>query len=114
MKILGEWGKKAKKASGASHHICETRRGFVDSSARKHLRVFCPTCQTLRAIAECTCIAEQETSSTYDVILETCGHQRAITVAVEFKPSKEKRGVQETEDKERADLLSAMSDARLL
>jgi len=111
MKIFGQWGKKTKKASGASDHVCETRRGFVDSSARKHLRVFCGECQALRAIADCLCIEEKESSSTYDVILATCGHRRAITVAVEFKPSKEKRGTQE---KERASLLSEMDDARLL
>lgn len=128
-KLLGEWsGKNAsKQASGiASHHACETTRGFLERATRHRLRVFCGECQALRRIAECTRIRdEKENSSTYDVILEICRHQRSVTVAVEFTPSqKEKRGWTQTEaieshpvesvDPEIREIRSAMESEQLL
>jgi hypothetical protein len=119
---VGEWKKpNQKQASGlVSHHVCQTRRGFVESSARKRLRVFCAKCQSLRAIAECADIHdERENSSTFDVILSDCGHSRSVTIAVEFTPSqKEKRGISANEiesvDPETLEIRSAMQSDGLL
>ena len=123
MATVGEWaGKNAsKKASGHTPHFTpETRRGFQERCERQKLRVFCGECQALRAIAECTGIRnEKANSSTYSVILESCGHQRSVTIAVEFTPSqKEKRGWTQTEaiesDPEALEIREEMNDARLL
>lgn len=102
-KLLGEWsGKNAsKQASGIiSHHVPETRRGFVERAIRQRLRVFCGECKELRSITECTGITnETETSSTYQVRLSDCEHPRSVTLAVEYVPSRKiKRGLtQDTE-----------------
>jgi hypothetical protein len=102
-KAVGEWaGKNAsKQASGlASHHACETRRGFEKRCERLNLKVFCRDCSALRGIVECVSVQDETAnSSTYSVILSDCGHQRSVTVAVEFTRSQqEKRGwTQETE-----------------
>jgi hypothetical protein len=73
----------------------------------------------MRGIAECVSIQESANSSTYGVILSDCGHQRSVTVAVEFTPSqKEKRGISTTEiesvDPETMEIRSAMQSDGLL
>jgi hypothetical protein len=98
-KLVGEWVGNKKKASGIAGRLApETTRGFEERAARQGLRVWCGECQELRAIAECTGLTETQNSSTYAVILEICGHQRSVTLAVEFTPSrKNKREWAETD-----------------
>jgi len=81
-----------------SHTACETRRGFVLSCTRKKIRVLCPVCEELRAIAKCTRIlAEREESVIYRVGLEICGHERTMEVAVSRTPSGRKKLAEEKE-----------------
>jgi hypothetical protein len=79
----------------------------------------------MRGIAECVSVHDETAnSSTYSVILSSCGHQRSVTVAVEFTPSqKDKRGwthdteipEAKSEDQIEAEAIRAdMTDGQLL
>ena len=102
-----------------SHTACETCSGFVSSCTRKKIRVLCPVCEELRAIAKCTRIlAEREGSVVYRVVLDVCGHERTMEVAVSRTPSGKKKLSEEKERakvfREHQELLDQMNSAGTL
>jgi hypothetical protein len=78
---------------GHEHHTSpESKRGLVESCNRRKIKIWCSTCQTLRAISECIDILKElDEEVVYLVRLAECDHQRIFEQAVNRTPSGKKK-----------------------
>jgi hypothetical protein len=74
------------------HHLPETKRGLVESCARKGVKLWCAICKSTRRIESCGAVlAERMESVTYQVRLAECGHDREFSQSIARTPSGKKK-----------------------